>query len=100
MSVFKHEIAEEFPPLTRGGTAATSEETLLIQNLLKDGKKHRLLEITSDKDYSNLQQRIRTIAKRMGISVTIRRQRETDSLFFQGELMTPVSVEEEKKVSK
>jgi len=76
----------QLPPLIRGGrTAVETEETKQILSALQSGKVCQIEGVSEDRQYNNLQQRIRTIARRYGLNVTIRRSRSDSLLAFQGQ---------------
>lgn len=75
---------EKMPPLVRGGGAKNAEEREQLRKLLEmgPGVNHRIKGIQDKKQYATLQQRIRTLAKGMGVSVTIRYMPEDNALAF------------------
>jgi hypothetical protein len=83
MSVFNSVVVDEFPKLVRGGGSRNSEERNEITELLNDGLKHRIDGIETDKEFNALQQRIRGVAKQLGISVTVQRSKDEDALYLQ-----------------
>lgn len=77
--------ADELPPLVRGGSQKNAEENRQIGELLNDRKPHYIENVVpGSKDFTALSQRIRTIAKKMGISVKIRSDVTDNRIFFQG----------------
>lgn len=81
MSIVK---AEALPEITREGSS--SELVLEIRECLKDsiltGDAYKINELHDDKTFNNMQQRIRTQAKKLGTNVTIRRVKSEDTLYF------------------
>ena len=85
MSVFTSEIVDSFPRLVRGASSRNSEEREEIRAMLGDGLKHKVSSIDDEKTYNALQQRIRGVAKSMGIGVTVQRGKDEGVLYLQGE---------------
>ena len=84
MSLFTSEIVEEFPKLVRGSGSKNAAEREEIRALLSDGLKHKLSPVTDEKAYNALQQRIRGVARNMGVSVTVQRGAAENALYMQG----------------
>ena len=76
--------AEKLPEITRMSNA--SELILEIRDALKEsldsGQAFKIDELVDDKSFHNMQQRVRTQAKKMGINASVRRAKEEDALYF------------------
>ena len=76
--------AERLPDITRMSFAS---ELILeirdaLQESLEQGQAFKIDELVDDKSFHNMQQRVRTQAKKMGINASVRRAKEEDALYF------------------
>ena len=76
---------EFLPDITR--ESISSELILQIRECLLDSLKnntpYKIDDLSDDKDFHNMQQRVRTQARKLGINVTVRRAKGEDALYFQ-----------------
>ena len=76
---------EFLPDITR--ESISSELILEIRECLLDSMKnntpYKIDDLSDDKDFHNMQQRVRTQARKLGINVTVRRAKGEDALYFQ-----------------
>ena len=76
--------AEKLPEITRQSIA--SELILEIRDAIlessESGQAFKVDELVDDKTFHNMQQRIRTQAKKMGMNASVRRAKEEDALYF------------------
>jgi predicted ABC-type transport system involved in lysophospholipase L1 biosynthesis ATPase subunit len=80
------EKVDEFPPLIRGAAARNTEERKQIQELLGQiGVNHRVKNVPSEREYNSLQQRIRGVARSLGVKVTIQWAKAENALYFRSE---------------
>lgn len=80
------EKVEAFPPLVRGAAARNTEEREQIKELLSQiGVNHRVKNVASVREYNSLQQRIRGVAKSLGVAVTIQYAKDEAAVYFRAE---------------
>ena len=76
--------AERLPEITR--QSISSELILEIRDALAEsldtGQAFKIDELFDDKTFHNMQQRVRTQAKKMGMNASVRRAKEDDALYF------------------
>lgn len=72
-------VAEELPPVLRKRSG--SEERDQIAALLEDGGVHAIDGMEDEKVYNSTQQKVRDVARKLGIGVSIRHQ--DGLLYFQ-----------------
>jgi len=63
---------DELPPVVRGANGRGSEERAALLASLTDGNNHIITGIEDRTAHNRLQQRIRNLAKKHGINVTVR----------------------------
>jgi hypothetical protein len=85
---------QNLPPLVRGGARKNQEQLKEVLAALKSQEPYSIPGIDDDKSYNALQQRIRQLAKSVGIKVTIRHHKEDQKLYFQGKGLLEEPVEE------
>lgn len=89
-------IVDNLPPVIRGAGTPENEERMRIAEWLEDGNAHMIENVEDRKAHNRLQQKIRNIAKRKGINVTVRYYAETQETGFQGlvdnDMMQPAKV--------
>ena len=76
---------EFLPDITR--QSVSSELILEIRECLLDSLNnstpYKIDDLTDDKEFHNMQQRVRTQARKLGVNVTVRRAKGEDALYFQ-----------------
>ena len=88
------EKVEAFPPLIRGAASRNTEEREQIKELLSQvGVSHRVKNIPSEREYNSLQQRIRGVARSLGVKVTIQWAKAENALYFRAEEADAVDVD-------
>ena len=76
---------EFLPDITR---ASVSSELILeirecLLDSLKNNTPYKIDDLNVDKEFHNMQQRVRTQARKLGINVTVRRAITENALYFQ-----------------
>ena len=76
--------AEGLPDITR--ITIASELILEIRDALLEsaetGQAFKVDELIDDKTFHNMQQRVRTQAKKLGMNASVRRAKDEDALYF------------------
>lgn len=49
---------------------------------IKSGQAFKIDDLLEDKDFHNMQQRVRTQARKLGMNVSVRRAKEENALYF------------------
>tara|TARA_B110001454_G_C12581074_1_gene376137 strand:+ start:135 stop:449 length:315 start_codon:yes stop_codon:yes gene_type:complete len=81
MSIIK---VDSIPDITRDSVA--SGLVLEIRNALNEsidtGQAFKIDDLFVDKEFHNMQQRVRTQARKMGLGATVRRAKDENALYF------------------
>lgn len=77
-------IVDNLPPVIRGAGSPENEERMRLTEWLEDGNAHMVADVEDRKAHNRLQQKIRNIAKKKGINVTVRYYPESKETGFQG----------------
>lgn len=73
----------ELPPTVRGAGTKNAEERAKIEELLLDGQAHIVTGVKDKKAHAALQQRIRGVAKKHNVKVTIKYYAQLQETGFQ-----------------
>ena len=88
--------ADRLPDITRLSIA--SELILEIRDAILEssetGQAFKIDELVDDKTFHNMQQRVRTQARKMGLNASVRRAKDEDALYF---VAIPDSIKENAK---
>lgn len=83
MSIFDAEIVETPPRNVRGRKVQFTEEYKKIAELLKTGKWSKVPNVQESQSNA-MKQRIRGVAAKLEMAVTIQHDKDEESLYFQG----------------
>jgi hypothetical protein len=75
---------ENFPAVTRSGRVSAELQMIIdcLTSSAKDNKTFVIEGVDAGNSYNSMQQRIRTQAKKLGLSVKISHDRNTSELYF------------------
>jgi hypothetical protein len=89
---------DELPPVVRGANGRGSEERAALLASLTDGNNHIIPGVEDRTAHNRLQQRIRNLAKKHGINITVRYNPEEKITSF-GPITAKEVVEDEATVA-
>ena len=81
MSIIK---VDALPEITRDSVASgiILEIREALNESIDTGQAFKIDDLFEDKDFHNMQQRVRTLARKLGMSATVRRAKEEHALYF------------------
>lgn len=81
MSIIK---VDALPDITRDSIASglILEIREAITESFETGQAFKIDDLLEDKDFHNMQQRVRTQARKLGLNATVRRAKEEHALYF------------------